>query len=254
MSKSNAFITINGQPISLEQALRYLQSSGKLESFLREILLRYVIEQELQALEKLEIDTELIEQTILEFRIANDLTDYESFQTWLANEGINYATFRHQIVTKFKLEQLKAQVSESNLQEYFIDRKLFLDRVVLSRLVVYERSLCEELKSQILEDGARFEQLVQHYSVAEDKLYNGMMGSVSRGSMPDELRVAIDLANPGDLIGPVQIEGLWYLMRVEKFLPASLDERIEQQLKDELFEQWLSEKVQQMNVQFQVKF
>ena len=41
---------------------------------------------------------------------------------------------------------------------------------MLSRLVVEEQALAEELYSQILEDGARFEQLVQEYSVTEDRV------------------------------------------------------------------------------------
>ena len=254
MSESNAFITANDRPISLEQALRYLKSAGKLEFVLWEIVLQHVIERELEAVEELEINSELIDQTILEFRVENDLTSYDGFQTWLANDGLDYSTFRRQIASKFQLEHLKAQVTERNLQEYFIERKIFLDRVVLSRLVVHDRALAEELKSQILEEDARFEHLAQEYSVADDGIFNGMMGAASRGTMPDDLRAAIDLANPGELIGPLKIEELWYLVRVEKFLPASLDESMKQQLRDELFEQWLEGKVQQMDVQLHVKF
>jgi parvulin-like peptidyl-prolyl isomerase len=253
-SESNAFITANDQPISIERALRYLKSTGKLEFVLWEIVLQHVIEQELNAVEELEINSELIDQIILEFRVENDLTNYDGFQAWLANDGLDYSTFRQQIASKFQLEHLKTRITERNLQEYFIEQKIFLDRVVLSRLVVQEKALAEELKSQILEEGARFEHLAQEYSVAEDGIFNGMMGAASRGTMPDDLRAAIDLANPGELIGPLKIEELWYLVRVEKFLPASLDESIEQQLKDELFEQWLEEKVQQMDVQLHVKF
>lgn len=254
MSDSSAFITANGQPISLEQALRYLKAAGKLESVLWEIVLQQVIEQELKAIAELEINSEVIDQTILEFRLENDLTNYERFQEWLASDGLDYPTFRQQIAFRFQLEFLKDKVTESNLQEYFIDRKVFLDRVVLSRLAVREQALAEELKSQILEEGARLEQLAQEYSVTEDGIFNGMMGSTSRGTMPDDLRAAIDRANPGELIGPLEIDGLWYLVRVEKFLPASLDESTKQQLKDELFEQWLEEKVQQIDVQLHVKF
>ncbi|MHC5833687.1 MAG: peptidylprolyl isomerase, partial [Nostoc sp.] len=89
--------------------------------------------------------------------------------------------------SNLKLEKLKAQITEPNLQEYFIERKIFLDRVVLSRLVVEDQALAEELKSQIVEDGARFELLVQEYSVEDDRIFNGMMGAVSRGRMPDVL-------------------------------------------------------------------
>lgn len=254
MSESSLFLTANEQPISLGQALRYLRSSGKLESVLWEVMRQHVIEQELQMQPDLAISSDVIDQVVMEFRLESQLTDYQSFQDWLANEGIDSATFRQQIAFNLKLEKLKTTVTEPNLQEYFIERKLFLDRVVLSRLVVEERSLAEELKSQIVEDGARFEQLAQEYSVAEDQIFNGMMGAVSRRTMPDALRAAIDFANPGDLLGPLEIQGLWYLVRVEKFLSAALDEHLAQELQDELFEKWLDDKIQAIDVKLEVKF
>ncbi|MBH8555791.1 peptidylprolyl isomerase [Nostocaceae cyanobacterium CENA357] len=252
--ESTVFLTADDQPISLGQALRYLKSSGRLESVIWEIIGQYVIEQELQTIEEFDIGADLIDQVVMDFRLEHQLTDYKSFQEWLTSEGIDYTTFRKQITFNLKLETLKAQVTEPNIQEYFIERKIFLDRIVLSRLVTQEQALAEELKSQILEDGARFEQLVQEYSIEDDRIFNGMMGAVSRGTMPDVLRGAVDLANPGELIGPLEIDRLWYLVRVEKFLEASLEEQLKQELKDELFEQWLEEKIQNINVKLQVEF
>lgn len=76
-----------------------------------------------------------------------------------------------------------------------IEQKLFLDRVV-SRLIVTEKELAEELKSQILE-GARFEQLAQEYSITDNRMLNGIMGTVSRGQLPDPVRALVDLASRG---------------------------------------------------------
>ena len=253
MNESSLFLTADEQSLTLGQALRYLKSSGKLESVLWEIIRQHVIEQELQT-QQVAINPDVIDQVVMDFRLENQLTDYESFQQWLASEGIDSASFRQQIASNLKVERLKATVTQPNLQEYFIERKLFLDRVVLSRLVVEERSLAQELKSQIVEDGAKFEQLAQEYSVAEDRIFNGMMGAVSRSTMPDALRSVVDLANPGDLLGPLEIQGLWYLVRVEKFLSAVLDEQMGQELQDELFEKWLEDKIQAMNVKLEVKF
>jgi hypothetical protein len=78
MSESNPFITANDRPISIEQALRYLKSAGKLESVLWEIVLQYVIEKELEAVAELEINSELIDQTILEFRMAYQSVGYDA--------------------------------------------------------------------------------------------------------------------------------------------------------------------------------
>ncbi len=80
-----------------------------------------------------------------------------------------------------------------------------------------------------------------------------MMGPVSRGSLPDVMRAAIDTASPGEVVGPLELDGRWGLFKIEQFIPASLEEiQIKQVLENELFEQWLSEKLQKLTVTLQV--
>lgn len=250
--ESESFLTIDNQPISLKQSLDYLRSSGKLGAFVGEILRQYSIEKELEQ-EGIKVDSVATEQAIIDFRLQNQLIEPNSFQEWLTRNGISFETFYKQVASRFQQEKLKVKVAESKLQEYFIERKIFLDRVVLSRIIVENQELAEELYSQILEEGAQFEQLAQEYSMAEDRIANGMMGVVSRGTLPDVLRAAIDSANPGDLLEPLEIDGRWCLFRVEQILPASLDdERLKHTLRDELFERWLAQKIQKLSVKLQV--
>ncbi len=250
--ESLAFLTIDDQSISFRQAVKYLQVSGKLGHFIGDVLRQYVIEQEIQTREDIFISPAVTEQTIIDFRLKNQLTDPQSFQDWLKNNGTDYATFHSKVAFGFKLEKLKAAITEPKLQEFFIERKIFLDRVILSRIIVDNRELAEELQAQI-EEGASFEQLAREYSLADDKIVNGMMGPVSRGTMPDILRAAIDVASPGKVIGPIELEERYGLFRVEQFLSASLeDTQLKQALQNELFEKWLAEKIQKLTVKLQV--
>lgn len=247
-----SFLSIDNQPISVEQTVKYLQSSGKLAQFIGDILRQYIIEQEIQMRGDIEINPAVIEQTVIDFRLKNQLADPQIFQEWLKNNGIDHPKFHESITFNFKLEKLKTVVTESKLSEYFIERKIFLDRVVLSRIVVEGRELAEELQLQIAEGGS-FEQLAKEYSLLDDRLVNGMMGPVSRGTMPDVLRAAVDIASPGQLVGPIEIEGHYSLFRVEQFMPASLDDtQLQQALQTELFEKWLAEKIQKLTVKLQV--
>ena len=249
---SEQFLTVDDQPISLTQALKYLQSSGKLQPLIVEILRQYIIEQELQTRDDLDISPALTEQAVIDFRLQRQLSDPKQFQEWLASNGTDYSTFHNQVTFGFKLEKLKAQVTEPKLQEYFIERKLFLDRVVLSRIIVDNKELAEELSSQI-EEGAAFEDLAREYSIADDRIVNGMMGPVSRGTMPDVLRAVVDSVSQRDIVGPLELEGRWGLFRVEQLLPASLeDSQLKQALQNELFDRWLTAKIQTMVVKLQV--
>lgn len=249
---SEPFLTIDEQPISVGQVLRYLQANRKLDAFIGDIVRQFVIEQELKSQTESNVNPAVIEQAIIDFRLQNQLTGAEQFQEWLSSNGLTYEAFHNQVSLSFKLRQLKEDVTEPKLQEYFIERKIFLDRVVLSRIIVTDKELADELHSQ-LQEGAKFEQLAREYSITDDKVMNGMVGPVSRGAMPDILRAAVDLATVGDVVGPLGLEGRWGLFRVEEFLTASLDEpQVKQSLQDELFEQWLAEKMQKLPIKLQV--
>ena len=249
---SEPLITIDEQPIYAGQVLRYLQATGKLDAFIGDIVRQFVLERELKNQTELTVNSAVVEQAIIDFRLQNQLTDAEQFQEWLANNSLTYDAFHNQVSVNFKLKALKDSVTEPKLQEYFIERKLFLDRVVLSRIITTNKELADELHSQI-QDGASFEQLAREYSITDDRVMNGMVGPVSRGSMPDILRSAVDLAKVGDVVGPLGLEERWGLFRVEEVLPATLDDaQLKQSLEDELFEQWLAEKMQQVPIKIQV--
>lgn len=250
--ESKALLIVDEQPLTLRQCLKYLQAAGKLQAFIGDILRQYVLEKELETRQDIDVGPAVIEQAVIDFRLQQQLTDGKVFQDWLARNGINYEQFHSQISNSFKLEKLKVQVADARLQEQFIERKVFLDRVVLSRIVVASKELAEELHTQILE-GANFEQLAREYSTADERVANGMMGPVSRGTMPDALRAAIDSKNPGDLVGPLELEKFWAIFRVEQFLPATLeDAQLRQAMQNEVFERWLAEKIQTMTVKLQV--
>ena len=250
--ESSSFFTINDEQIELSQVVNYLQVSGRLNQFINDVVRQYIIEKEIKNRNDVDISTALIEQAIIDFRLKNELTDQEQFQNWLTNNGTDYGTFYESVSFSFKLEKLKVVITEPKIPEYFIERKIYLDRVVLSRIMVSTRELAEELQTQI-QEGSSFEQLAKEYSLADEKTFNGMMGPISRGSLPDILRASVDGANMGELIGPIEIEGTFNLFRLENIILSSLENvQLKQSLQNELFEKWLGEKIQNVTVKLQV--
>lgn len=251
MSESKTLLTIDDQPISFKQALKYLRASGKLQSVLSHITQQYLVEAELQRFE-INLDGEEIEQAIIDWRLREQLEDAEQFKSWLMQEGLNYQSFRDQVGYELQRNYLKSQIVTPKLRDYFISQKLNLDQVVLSRIVVATKEVAEDLKLQILEDGRPFEELAQEYSEAKDRDQKGWMGEVSRGRLPDHLRAEVDQAQIGDLMGPLEIDNAWYLLRIEGFKEAVLNASVQSRLEQELFDQWLLTKMQNTTVTLQV--
>lgn len=251
--ESQSFLTINNQPISVAQALAYLRATGDLQPFLLKIIRQHILETELQTRNNLEIDSTIIEQAVIDFRFENRLNDPDLFQEWLQAQGMSYGEYRHQITARLKIEKLKAEVTVPKIEEYFKANKAVLDQIILSRIVVAAKDFALSLRSQILEDSSRFESLAREYSLTDDRLLSGMMGLLSLGQIPEQIREFVVTATPGELIGPLEIDGRYALLRVEQILPASLEGSLKQQLQEQLFDQWLQEKAQNMIIKMHVE-
>ncbi len=249
---ASALLSIDETPILINQAVQYLKSAGALNQFVRVIAQQHLLQDELRQRQDLAPTGDELEDEIVAYRSDQRLIDHSAFQRWLEAEKIDRAQFRERMRDRLKLQKLKIHIAETNIQEYFITQKVFLDEIILSRIVVRSESLAEELKFQIQEQSGNFERLAQEFSITEDRLTNGLIGRISRGQLPDNLRSHVDTAQPGDVIGPIQNEDLWYLIRVERFLPASLTDDLKQRLQDQLFEKWTIERIQQANIQLLV--
>jgi parvulin-like peptidyl-prolyl isomerase len=250
---TSTFLYIDQQPIAIDQIIRYLHTSRKLGSFISTILQQHILEQELQHCPQVEVSAAQVDQALATIRQDNHLADDQAFQQWLAQQGLTETGLRHDVMHRLQVNQFMPTLVEPQLQDAFIHQKLHLDQVILSRLVVDSQELAEELKAQVIEEGARFEQLVREYSVSRDRAVNGMMGALSRGQLSDGLRALIDAAQPGDIIGPLESEQQWFLFRVEQFLPASLaDDAIQRSLQTQIFDQWMAERIQDRHVELQL--
>ncbi|MGL4503690.1 MAG: peptidylprolyl isomerase, partial [Planktothrix sp.] len=85
------------------------------------------------------------------------------------------------------------------------------------------------------------------------KAYNGMMGAVPLNQLPPGIRDAISSAQPGEIVGPMELEGRYSLLRLEQRIPATLEGQLKRQLQEQLFEQWWQSKLQNKNVKLQVE-
>jgi hypothetical protein len=247
------FLKINSTEIALSQGIQYLKDSGRLGDFLAQIVRQHLLKSELDELKDVQIKNEEIEQTLLNFRIQNQLIEQEEFQGWLTESGLTYEDLRQGIERDLRLDQLRERIAAPKLQDYFQQQKNLLDQVVLSRIIVEDSGQAELLKQQLVSNPAGFGTLAQEHSLTSDRIMNGMMGPVSQSSLPDVLKPMVESAQPGSVVGPVPLEDRYGLFRIEQFLPAKLEGEVETELKNQLFEQWLQEKMQSLDIQLLVK-
>ncbi len=251
--ESKPFMLIGEDELSLAQALKYLQTSGKLQSFVTEIARQYLLEKELETQETSALDAEKLQKSIADFRAQNNLNDSKKFQQWLDGNGMNYGMLEGQIANGFKMLQLKNSLTQGKVESYFAERQPFLDSVILSRIVVQDKELADSIYRKIVEEGGNFEDLVKEFSITNDRNLKGLIGPVSMGTLPEEVKAAMEGANPGQIMGPFNVDGYWCVFRFEELQPADLDNpNLQRRLENEMFDRWLAEKLQTLKVKIQV--
>lgn len=244
------FLTIGDDSISLKTSLGYLQAFGRLRPLVQELVTQHLLVQEIQKRDDLNISSAEFEQAIIDFRLQQNLTNAEIFQKWLTQEGMDYAAFQNRVLLGFKLDKLRTQIAEPQLEEYFQEQQSSLEQVELKCLIFNQKELAEKIKNQILENQTTLEQVTKEYSTLNTTEVKVIRGISRRQNIAPEIRQVITSAKVGELVGVVGIIDKWCLFKIEQIIPAVLDKQAQREIENQILQEWLAEKMQNLPVNF----
>lgn len=240
-----SFLTIDGDEVPLSRCLRYLRKSGHLAPFLGEIIRQHLLERELARSPDLEVSETLVEIALNDFCEQRQLADEQMLEEWLIAHDEDAASLVGRIRDEYRLEKLKHATTTPELAGYFLDRKPFLDRVTLSRIVVESEGVARSLR-------ARFDAGLPFDVNAGGELER--LAPIARAELPPPLLEALESARPGQVLGPFPFPGCWALYLFEEDVPASAEDPVvKKALRDELFERWLGERMELLAVELHVE-
>ncbi|NMG60549.1 parvulin peptidyl-prolyl isomerase [Geitlerinema sp. P-1104] len=250
--ESQVLLTIQNESISFVQALKYLRTTGDDQAFILKILRQHLVEEEIKKNDNFVVKSSELEQSIVQLRTQNGLVAPEKFEAWLQEKNMSYESLRDQLEKRLKAEKLKLEITESKIQPFFEMNQKKLERIALSRIVVAQQQEAETIKAQLQENPESFGELAQKHSLTEDRYVKGIMPLIFISQLPEVAQEPVRVAPPGSIIGPFALEGGYCLLRVEQFIPVELDDTLKQQIRNQIFEQWLAEKLSQCEVKLHV--
>ena len=103
----------------------------------------------------------------------------------------------------------------------------------------------QELYFRIKEGEQSFDELARQYSQGQEAQTGGLIGPVEIGSIHPNLAKMLIASDVGQLQAPTVIGDWIVLVRLEKLLPVTLDQPMQQRLIEESFDKWLKESVAQ---------
>ena len=128
----------------------------------------------------------------------------------------------------------------------FLERKLDLDQVTYSLIRVREQHLAEELYHRLADDGDDFADLASAFSQGPEKTSGGRIGPVPLSQAHETVAELLRISRPGQLWPPFFLVNIWLIVRLDVHQPARLDEDVRRALRDELFDDWLERRVEQL--------
>ena len=227
----NSF-TLSGQVIDLEKLPELI---GELDLF--PLLVRRLIEK--QSTSNIAPTKEEQTKYYQQFLKRNRIVNAEALQAWLRVEGITEQAMSKRLYSSLQIDQFKEQKFGTLVESVFLERKSQLDRVLYSLIRVKNREKATELHLKLTEEEATFSELASLYTEGLEKEMNGLLGPMELGSLSSSLVERLKISQPGQLWPPFESSGWWVLLRLERILPASLDNSMYIRIINGLYEDWM---------------
>lgn len=198
-----------------------------------------------QAIEGIECSTEETETTLQQFYETHQIVEESARQAWLAQTRTTPTQLATLATRPLRIEKFKHQTWGNKLEAHFLGCKTELDQAMYSLIRTPHPEIAQELYFRIKAGEASFAELARQYSAGTEAETDGLLGPVPLTQPHPTLAEKLSRSQPGQLSPPTRI-GEWYvLFRLEKLLPAQLDEAMRQRLLDQFFETWLSQQLAQ---------
>jgi parvulin-like peptidyl-prolyl isomerase len=238
-------LEINGGKFRAETLVAKFVTSGMMPQLVREMTLDRSTadlsltpeEQKLahqQAFQQLGIDSE------------------EKLNAWLKQQGMTLGDLEKRAERSLKLDKFKKATWGAKVNSAFLERKQQLDRVIYSLICTKDFCVAQELYFRVKEGEQSFDELAREYSQGPEAQTGGLIGPVEIGSIHPNLAKMLISSDVGTVQTPTVIGDWIVLVRLEKILPVSLDEAMQQRLIDENFSKWLEESVLQQMATFAI--
>jgi hypothetical protein len=227
---------IRQRTISGEELLVLLSSYNLLPQLQREILID-------QAIAPFTCTFEEMIHACKQFYEQQQINSEVDRQAWLTRNHLTMEQLEAMITRNQRIEKFKQATWENKLESYFLKRKGKLDRVIYSLLRTKDLNIAQELYFRIQEGEQSFADLARLYSQGPEAQTGGLIGPVELSTPHPALAQKLAASQPGQLLAPTRLGEWFVIVRLEKFMPAQLDDIMRQRMLSELYESWITEQL-----------
>ncbi|MCM1983848.1 peptidylprolyl isomerase [Lyngbya confervoides] len=233
---------IGQRVFSSELIIPLLQQYQLLPQFLRECLIE-------QALEDIDLSAEEEQQAVQEFCLQNQLEDPQAQQRWRDHYGMTPNQLKALALRTFRLQRFKQQTWGAKVESLFLKEKEKFDQVVYSLVRTDSSEIAQELFFRLQEQEQGFSEVAATYSKGPEAQTGGLIGPVEVTKLHPKLAQVLLSSEPGKIRPPLRIDQWIVLVKLERLLPATLDDGLRERLVEQQFQDWLRLQMEQTQLE-----
>ncbi|WOB42133.1 peptidylprolyl isomerase [Thermoleptolyngbya oregonensis NK1-22] len=183
-----------------------------------------------------------------QFYAQHQIVDEATRQQWLNRHGMTLAQLDALATRSLRIEKFKEATWGAKLESYFLERKSKLDKVIYSLIRTQDMGIAQEIYFRVMEGEQSFAELARTYSQGPESQTDGLIGPVELSVPHPQLAHMLSISQPGQLWPPHRIGEWIVIIRLEKFIPAQMDEQMRRRLLNESFSQWLQQQLDDVSL------
>lgn len=192
-----------------------------------------------QVLEEIELTEEEESQAVQEYCIRNQLEEPEAQKRWLEHYQMTPNQLKALALRAFKLNRFKTETWGSKVESLFLTNKKQFDQVVYSLVRIDSPEIAQELFFRLQENEQSFSAIAAEYSRGPEAQTGGLIGPVEVTKLHPKLAQSLLSSEPGQIRPPMRVDQWIVILKLERMLPASLDDNLRARLIDQQFQEWL---------------
>ena len=150
-------------------------------------------------------------------------------------------------IRQLKLDKFKQTNWGKKIEAYFLRSKEKWDQALFHLIQTPNAEVAQELYFRISEGEQDFTNLAPEYSQGPETRTGGLVGPIRLQNLHPTLAKILASSQAGQISPIFRVDNNFVLVRLEKYIPAQLDDALGQKLMDELFEQWIQTKITNHN-------
>jgi foldase protein PrsA len=199
----SALVTVNGEALTVEDALRHSLLENGASRWLAELIDRELLRQYAES-QSLSISDEELQRAADEMRYDRGLKTSAQTLEWVSAHGQTLESAQTEVEALLRRNRIAGRIPESEIESFYRERAADLEFVLLFSIRVAGEEEAEALVER-LRAGEQFPALAAAHSAdPASRAAGGWVGKLRRGEVAPEIGDAVFGAEPGSIVGPIR--------------------------------------------------